>query len=397
MLISGPHAINAEALLGQLETAVALLDDRGVLTYANAAFCELFAVNPSRSRGVALHALGDAARIFVPLVERARIGATRLRLREQALETRTGRTLHVDIGVSACVEECVVIEVHELGADVSATATPRLSESLRGLAHEVKNPLAGVRGAAQLLKRRVKDPELVKLADLIMNEADRLVTLTDRLLEPGGKPHLSVLNLHEVAEHARALIAAESGPDLRLERDYDPSLPSLRGSHDRLVQLVLNLMRNALDAKATLIILRSRAEYNVLIGDKSVRLAARLEVIDDGCGVPENLRHTLFLPLVSGRSKGTGLGLALAQEIAQEHGGALSYRSRPGHTIFSLVLPLGGDTRRATNALEIDRNSQASNVIATSVTKGHLSRAQQSNALADDPHATASRPRAAHG
>ncbi len=113
----------------------------------------------------------------------------------------------------------------------------------------MKNPLAGVRGAAQLLKRRLSEPELVRLADLIMSEADRLAALTDRLLQPGGKPHLSVLNVHEVAERARALIAAEAEPALRLERDYDPSLPSLRGNGDRLLQLVLNLMRNALQGE----------------------------------------------------------------------------------------------------------------------------------------------------
>ncbi len=350
MLMSVPALANPqfklEALLGQLETGVAVLDRSGVLVYANTAFCEMFAVSPSRSHGLPLFALGEPARVFVPLAERVRTGATSVRLREQTLETRSGRSLQVDIGVSLWTDEGVLLEIHELGADISATPTARLSESLRGLAHEVKNPLAGVRGAAQLLKRRLSEPELVRLADLIMSEADRLAALTDRLLQPGGKPHLSVLNVHEVAERARALIAAEAEPALRLERDYDPSLPSLRGNGDRLLQLVLNLMRNALQAKASRIGLRSRAEHNVLIGDKATRLAARLDIIDDGVGVPETLRHTLFMPLVSGRSNGTGLGLALAQEIAQEHGGILSYRSRPGHTVFSLLLPLGSEPAR---------------------------------------------------
>ncbi len=338
---------NLDRVLGQLETGVALLDHGGMLIYANPAFCELFGVSPSsRSRGIPLQALGEAAQVFGPLAERVRLGAIPLRLREQRLETRTGRSLHADVGVSLWHEGGVLIEIHELGAEIGAASTTRLSESLRGLAHEVKNPLAGVRGAAQLLKRRLADPELERLADLVMAEADRLVSLTDRLLQPGGKPHLSVLNLHEVAERARELIAAEAQPSFRLDRDYDPSLPMLRGNADRLLQLVLNLMRNALQARATRIALRSRAEHNVLIGEKAVKLAARLDVIDDGHGVPETLRHSLFLPLVSGRAKGTGLGLALAQEIAAEHGGTLSYRSRPGHTVFSLLLPLGSDPAR---------------------------------------------------
>jgi len=170
------------------------------------------------------------------------------------------------------------------------------------------------------------------------------------LLQPGGKPHLSTLNLHEVAERARALIAAEAEPTLKLDRDYDPSLPTLHGNHDRLLQVVLNLMRNALQAKAKSIGLRSRAEHNVLIGERVVRLAARLDVIDDGEGVPESLSDSLFMPLVSGRSNGTGLGLALAREIAQEHGGTLTYHSRPGRTVFTLLLPLSGDTGRSEHA-----------------------------------------------
>src|SRR5580765_7759112 len=297
----------------QLETGVAVLDRDDMLTYANPAFCELFAVSPSRSRSLPLAALGEGARVLAPLIERVRHGAETLHQRDQRIETRTERILHADITIGAAPGGSVLIEVHQLG---------------------------GVRGAAQLLARRVTDVELARLADLIVTEADRLAALTNRLLEPGGKPHLAALNLHEVAERARALIAAEAEPQLHLDRDYDPSLPLLRGHGDRLLQLVLNLMRNALQASAARIGLRTRVEHNVLIGEKVSRLVARLDVIDDGRGVPEEMRDTLFLPFVSGRSKGTGLGLALAQEIAAEHGGALSYRSRPGNTVFTLLLPI---------------------------------------------------------
>ncbi len=339
-------AVKFDLLFGQMKTGIALLDAESHLIYTNPAFCEQFAVSPSRSRGLPLAALGEPARIFAPVAERVRAGAVSVLLREQVLEIRSGRILHVDISVNPSIDDSVLIEVHELGAEISAATPTRWSESLRGLAHEVKNPLAGLRGAAQLLSRRLIEPDLKRLAELIMAEADRLGALTNRLLQPNEKPHLSVVNLHEVTERARALIAAEADSALRLERDYDPSLPNLRGNSDRLLQLVLNLMRNALQAKTSYIGLRTRAEHNLLIGDKPTRLAVRLDIIDDGSGVPENLRHTLFMPLVSGRAKGTGLGLALAQEIALEHGGALSYRSRPGHTVFSLILPLGNDPPR---------------------------------------------------
>ena len=324
----------------QLETGVAVLDGDNVLVYTNPAFCELFAVSPPRSRSLPLLALGEAARALLPLIERVRAEVSTLHRRDQRIETRAGRILHADVTIGSGQGSTVLIEVHPLGGEPDAAAPTNLSESLRGLAHEVKNPLAGVRGAAQLLSRRVTDPELARLADLIVTEADRLAALTNRLLQPGGKPHLAALNLHEVAERARALIAAEAAPGLHLDRDYDPSLPLLRGQGDRLLQLILNLVRNALQAGATRIGLRTRVEHNVLIGEKVFKLAARLDVIDDGRGVPEKMRETLFLPFVSGRSKGTGLGLALAQEIAAEHGGALNYRSRPGQTVFTLLLPI---------------------------------------------------------
>lgn len=332
--------IRATEVADQLETGVALLGADDALVYANPAFCELFAVSPSRLRSLPLGALGAATQALAPLIDRVRQEGATLHRRDQRIETRSGRSLHADITIGPAQEGALLIEVHPLGGELDAALPSSLSESLRGLAHEVKNPLAGVRGAAQLLARRVTDPELARLADLIVTEADRLAALTNRLLEPGGKPHLSTLNLHEVAERARALIAAEAEPQLHLDRDYDPSLPLLRGHGDRLLQLVLNLMRNALQAGATRIGLRTRVEHNVLIGEKVLKLAARLDVVDDGRGVADEMRDTLFLPFVSGRSKGTGLGLALAQEIAAEHAGALSYRSRPGQTAFTLLLPI---------------------------------------------------------
>ena len=153
-----------------------------------------------------------------------------------------------DLVASAWAERGVLLEIHRLTPPAAPPAS-RVSESLRGLAHEVRNPLAGVRGAAQLLKRRLTDPELTHLADLIIGESDRLVALTNRLLHAGGKPHLAPVNLHAVMERARALIAAEASA-VKLDRDYDPSLPSFPGDSDRLLQLLLNLMRNSIQANA---------------------------------------------------------------------------------------------------------------------------------------------------
>jgi two-component system nitrogen regulation sensor histidine kinase GlnL len=215
-----------------------------------------------------------------------------------------------------------------------------LHEALKGLAHEIRNPLAGLRGAAQLLARRSPDADARRYLDVITAEADRLAGLVERLMNPSPpRPH-QALNVHEVLERVRMLAGSDAGWSVAIQRDYDPSLPALRGDPDRLVQAVWNLVRNALEAGATSIRLKTRAEPNVMIGETPLKLALRIEVADDGRGVPEALATRIFLPLVSSRPDGTGLGLTVAQEVAREHGGSLSFRSRPGHTVFALLLPV---------------------------------------------------------
>jgi two-component system nitrogen regulation sensor histidine kinase GlnL len=330
-------ALSAQTLdlLDQLTAGIAVLDRDACFVHANPAFVELTGV--ARLRGRPLAVLGVPTDALAALIERVRTDEGTLSLRGLGLDARDP-PLRVDVAVSPWMGGGCLLELRP--ASLDQAHPPRLSESLRGLAHEVKNPLAGLRGAAQLLKRRVAEPDLQRLAELIIAEADRLGALTDRLLHPGGKPHLTAVNLHEVSERARALIAAEAAPTLKLARDYDPSLPSFRGDADRLLQLLLNLMRNAVQADAKSILVRTRAEHAAVIDGLPVRLALRVDVIDDGTGVADAVRDTLFLPLVSGRTKGTGLGLALAQEIAHEHAGRISHCSRPGHTTFSLLLPL---------------------------------------------------------
>jgi two-component system nitrogen regulation sensor histidine kinase GlnL len=329
-------------LVDQLTTSIATLDQRLRFLSANAAFCELFEIGSPKLRDIALADFGKAGAVLGPIAERALAQQTAVTARGERLLSSSGHIFGADI-VASAANGGVVLEIHRIAPDGAVGPPQRLSESLRGLAHEVKNPLAGIRGAAQLLKRRLAEPELARLADMIMAEADRLANLSDRLLHGGRKPHLTNVNLHEVTERARAVIGSEAAPSVQLDRDYDPSLPGLRGDADRLLQLLLNLMRNALQAGAARISVRTRAAHNVLIGDRPARLAARIDVIDNGRGVPEALRESLFLPLVSGRADGTGLGLALAQEIAREHGGVVVHESHTGQTVFALLLPLGVD------------------------------------------------------
>ncbi len=322
--------------LAQSSTAFAVIDHRFCFVYANPAFVEL--THASGWRGAPLKIMGEAEPALAEVIERAR--EVNVPIVSRRADVMLGGAMQrVDIAASVLADDRVLLEVHVLGAKFEDGAAPRVSESLRGLAHEMKNPLAGVRGAAQLLKRRIEDPDQQLLADLVISEADRLSALADRLLHPRGNASMHMMNLHEVAERARALIGAEAGAGIKLERDYDPSLPDLSGDADSLLQIVLNLMRNALQAGAATIIVRTRAEHGAVVGGRTLKRAQRLDVTDDGHGVPEHLRESLFMPLVSGRADGTGLGLALAQEIAHEHGGQISVRSRPGHTTFSLTLP----------------------------------------------------------
>lgn len=225
------------------------------------------------------------------------------------------------------------------GNDPAQLLPSALSASLKGLAHELRNPLAGIKGAAQLLARRA-DGEGRELTGLIEAEVERLAALVDQLLSPAPPRPFEAVNIHAVLERVLRLAESDAGWATRLQRDYDPSLPEFPGDADRLTQALWNLVRNAIDAGAGTVQLRTRVEHGARIFDAAHALALRLEIIDDGHGIPPELAEQVFLPLVSGRASGTGLGLALAQQVAREHRGSLAYRSRPGHTVFTLLLPM---------------------------------------------------------
>lgn len=224
-------------------------------------------------------------------------------------------------------------------------------ELIRNLAHEIKNPLGGLRGSAQLLERELDRPNLREYTRVIIKEADRLQALLDRLLTPHRPPSQLPMNIHEVCERVRSLILAEFPGGIRVERDYDASLPEFRGDPEQLIQAVLNIVRNA--AQAVLesrrvsprgdsgeILLRTRIVRRVTLARQLHKLALELQVIDDGPGVPVEIRDKIFNPLVSGRQGGTGLGLTLAQAYVQQHHGVIECESQPGRTCFRIVLPL---------------------------------------------------------
>ncbi len=335
--------------LDRLSTPVAWADASGHLTGCNAAFGRWLGISARRLIDqplVALETEGDALRraLSVQTAE-----SEPLRLRRIALAYLGGEPRFADAWLSRD-EGGWLLEAHPVdefpGEDPAIALPGALSAALKGLAHELRNPLAGLKGAAQLLARRNQDEggafdaNSRELTGLIESEVDRLAELLDRLLSPTLPAAHAALNIHVSLEKVLRLAESDAGWAVRLVRDYDPSLPELQGDADRLTQAIWNLVRNAIEAGAANVTLRTRAEHGVRIGDVSHALALRLEIIDDGRGVPEDLTERLFLPLVSGRAGGSGLGLALAQQIAREHGGSLTYRSRPGHTVFTLLLPL---------------------------------------------------------
>ena len=221
-------------------------------------------------------------------------------------------------------------------------------ELIRNLAHEIKNPLGGIRGAAQLLELELNSRELSEYTSVIIHEADRLQALVDRLLAPHRKPHVvSDVNIHEVCERVRSLILAEFPRGLAVKRDYDTSIPEFRGDREQLIQAVLNIAHNAAQALTERIadgdarlVFRTRVARQVTIGKQRFRLALELHIEDNGPGVAEDIRDRIFYPLVSGREGGSGLGLTLAQTFVQQHQGMIECDSEPGRTIFRIVIPL---------------------------------------------------------
>jgi len=280
-----------------------------------------------------------------------------LTVRELPIETPVGRTVTVDATLTllgedgdAVLVELVAQDRHRLIAHEQRLASQQetLREVVRGLAHEIKNPLGGLRGAAQLLERRVTDDTARECARVILTEADRLRALVDALLGPTQRAAKEPTNLHEVIEHVLALLAhdtAQAASKVALARDYDPSLPEIVAVRDHLTQALLNLTRNAVEAGAGSVRLRTRALRQYTLNGLRHRLVARVDVEDDGPGVPDALRERLFFPMVSGRDGGSGLGLAIAQDLVVRHGGLIEWESAPGRTVFSLLLPLHEDKR----------------------------------------------------
>ncbi|KRW58991.1 nitrogen regulation protein NR(II) [Pseudomonas sp. TTU2014-080ASC] len=344
-------------LLDNLTTATLLLNGELRLEYMNPAAEMLLAVSGQRSHGQFINELFTESAEALNALHIAVAQAHPFNKRETVLTTLNGQPLTVDYAVTPVLnqgETLLLLEIHPRDrllritkeeAQLSKQETTKML--VRGLAHEIKNPLGGIRGAAQLLARELPEESLRDYTNVIIEEADRLRNLVDRMLGSNKLPTLSLTNIHEVLERVSSLIEAESQGSIVLVRDYDPSIPDVLIDREQMIQAVLNIVRNAMQALAYSteqhpgrITLRTRTMRQFTIGHTRHRLVAKIEIIDNGPGIPPELQETIFYPMVSGRADGTGLGLAITQNIISQHQGLIECESYPGHTVFSVFLPL---------------------------------------------------------
>lgn len=342
-----------------LATMVAVVEPDGQCMFVNAAFEEILGLS---RRAVLRESIYDwftepsLLREVVAAVSRNDYATSRLEAELKRHPHLFPEPLHIQAIVTRLEHRgLVVIELVEVEQKTKQEREERAldqaqanKELIRNLAHEIKNPLGGIRGAAQLLQMELESKSLTEYTQVIIHEADRLQLLVDRLLAPHRRPHMvGDVNVHEVCERVRSLILAEFPKGLKVVRDYDISVPEFRGDREQLIQTVLNIAHNAAQALADRIeagdaklILKTRVARRLTINRELHRLALVLHIEDNGPGIPESIRDRIFYPLVSGREGGSGLGLTLAQTFVQQHHGTIECESQPGHTVFKILIPL---------------------------------------------------------
>jgi two-component system, NtrC family, nitrogen regulation sensor histidine kinase GlnL len=350
-------AMDGSELLDAMVTSVFLLDHGLHVTYLNAAAQSLLGLGSNQALGRSIGELMRGAETLTPMFERAREGGEGVVQRELAWPAPGGVERILDCAVTQVTlgaeSPRLLLEIEDITQHRRLTRENALLAQLGGsrlmvrqLAHEIKNPLGGLRGAAQLLERELLDPALREYTRVIISEADRLTSLLDSMLGPGRPPAKQLINVHELLERVYHLLRSEAPEGVVIDRDYDPSLPPLTVDPNHIIQAMLNLGRNAVQALSSSgvetprLTLRTRAASNVSVGAQRHRLVASIQFEDNGPGVPHEIRETIFYPLVSGRVDGTGLGLGIAQDLVSRHGGLIEFDSAPGRTIFIISLPM---------------------------------------------------------
>jgi two-component system nitrogen regulation sensor histidine kinase GlnL len=342
-----------DAILNNVVTATLMLNEGLTVQYANPAAEQLFAQSAKRLVGCDLsqfiqHASLDLALLTQPLQSGQSITDSDVTF------VVDGKPLLLEVTVSPLSwnkELMLLVEMRKIGQqkrlsqELNQHAQQQAAKLLvRGLAHEIKNPLGGLRGAAQLLSKMLPESSLNEYTNIIIEQADRLRALVDRLLGPQKPGTKKPENLHLILEKVRQLVELEAGTGLAIERDYDPSLPPILMDTDQIEQALLNITSNAAQILSRqengMITMRTRTVHQANIHGQRHKLAARIEIIDNGPGIPADLQDTLFYPMVSGREGGTGLGLSISQNLIDQHNGKIDVESWPGRTIFTIYLPI---------------------------------------------------------
>ena len=347
-----------KTIFDHLNVAVVVVDSSLRLQHVNPSAEMLLAVSRATVIGTPFQHYfreGDNADNALEAFEQAAEEGLQFTKRRAQWQLHNGQKLTVDYTVTPLPDsDGMIIEIMALDrllrisreeALISSQETTR--NLVRSMAHEIKNPLGGIRGAAQLLARELPEKDLEEFTQIIIEEVDRLRNLVDRMLGPRQLPKFDDTNAHEILERVAAVIQAECGTDIRIRRDYDPSIPDFTGDKEMLIQALLNICRNAMQAlqeadlsEQSMITLRTRVQRQFTIGRQHHNLVCRIDIEDNGPGIPQQILADIFYPMISGRAEGTGLGLAISQHLIQQHHGLIECESRPGQTIFSIYIPL---------------------------------------------------------
>jgi len=340
-------------ILDHLSEAILLFNRQLILTYINSAGETLLADSSKHLVGrKAEDIFKFSTRSVLPHLRQSLINKEALVDREIILDNLK-QNITVNLSITPLLDKDdgdeILVELQQLDQHLRITKEEQLIEQhhisrmlIRGLAHEIKNPLGGIRGAAQLLELELEGNELKEYTQIIIAEADRLKDLMDKMLGPNKPPQKNELNIHQVLERVRQLVIAETTGNINIECDYDPSIPFLQADKNQLIQAFLNIVRNAVQAINIngKIILKTRVHRKMTIGRKNYKLLVKIDIIDNGIGIKEEMLGQIFYPMITGRAEGTGLGLSISQSLINQHHGLIECSSEPSHTIFSIYLPL---------------------------------------------------------
>lgn len=343
-----------KSILDSLTTAIVLVDSDLLLTHMNPAAEALLAMSSESNTGEPITYFFHESEDTHRQLKVAAAQANHYTKRHAEWRLLSGNHITVDYTVTPFGDhEGLIIEIQPIDRLLRISREEMLTTShettrnlIRGMAHEIKNPLGGIRGAAQLLARELPSSNLTEYTSIIIDEADRLRNLVDRMLGPNQLPQWQSLNIHEAIERVANIIKAEGREAIKIIRDYDPSIPPLQGDKEMLIQALLNIVRNAMQAlleahvKNAAIQLRTRIQRQYTIGRKHHGLVCRIDIIDNGPGIPADIIENIFYPMITSRAEGTGLGLAISQHLIHQHNGLIECRSEPGNTRFTLYLPM---------------------------------------------------------